>query len=65
MLTVQLAWELKDTAIKLNAANPNFTDTDLDPEAVGGRPVSERAKTAISLALIGEDGPTGKFFEEF
>lgn len=65
MLTVQLAWELKDTAIKVNAANPNFTDTELVPGAVGGRPVSEGAKTAINLALIGEDGPTGKFFEDF
>lgn len=65
MLTVQLAWELKDTAIKVNAANPNFTDTELVPGAVGGRPVDEGAKTAIDLALIGEDGPTGKFFEDF
>ncbi len=65
MLTVQLAWELKDTAIKVNAANPNFTDTELVPGAVGGRPVEDGAKTAIELALIGEDGPTGKFFEDF
>lgn len=65
MLTVQLAWELKDTSIKVNAANPNFTDTELVPGAVGGRPVSEGAKTAIDLALIGEEGPTGKFFEDF
>lgn len=65
MLTVQLAWELKNTSIKVNAANPNFTDTELVPGAAGGRPVSEGAKTAICLALIGEDGPTGKFFEDF
>ena len=65
MLTVQLAWELKDTVIKVNAANPNFTDTELVPGAVGGRPVAEGAKTAIDLALLGEDGPTGKFFEDF
>ncbi|WP_241613062.1 SDR family oxidoreductase [Rosenbergiella epipactidis] len=65
MLTVQLAWELKDTPIKVNAANPNFTDTELVPGATGGRPVSEGAKTAIGLALIGEDGPTGKFFEDY
>ena len=65
MLTVQLAWELKSTQIKVNAANPNFTDTELVPGAVGGRPVAEGAKTAIELALIGEDGPTGKFFEDF
>lgn len=65
MLTIQLAWELKDTAIKVNAANPNFTDTELVPGAVGGRPVAEGAKTAIALALIGKDGPTGKLFEDF
>jgi NAD(P)-dependent dehydrogenase (short-subunit alcohol dehydrogenase family) len=65
MLTVQLAWELKDTAIKVNAANPNFTDTELVPGAVGGRPVAEGAKTAIALAQLDADGPTGKFFEDF
>lgn len=64
MLTVQLAWELRDTAIKVNAANPNFTDTELVPGAVGGRPVAEGAKTAVELALLGEDGPTGGFFED-
>lgn len=65
MLTVQLAWELADTNIKVNAANPNFTDTELVPGAVGGRPVAEGAKTAVALALLGVDGPTGKFFEDF
>ena len=65
MLTIQLAWELKDTAIKVNAANPNFTDTELVPGAVGGRPIAEGAKTAIELALVDEQGPTGKFYEDF
>lgn len=65
MLTIQLAWELKDTVIKVNAANPNFTDTDLVPGAIGGRPVSEGARTAIELAQLNENGPTGKFFEDF
>lgn len=64
MLTVQLAWELRDTQVKVNAANPNFTDTELVPGAVGGRPVSEGAKTAIELALLPFDGPTGGFFED-
>ncbi|EOE7356164.1 TPA: SDR family oxidoreductase [Enterobacter hormaechei] len=64
MLTVQLAWELKNTRIKVNAANPNFTDTDLVPGATGGRPVSDGARTAVELALLPEEGPTGGFFED-
>lgn len=63
MLTVQLAWELKNTSIKVNSANPNFTESDLVPYG-GGRPVQEGAKVAIDLALVGDDGPTGKFFED-
>ncbi|HAI9883508.1 TPA: short-chain dehydrogenase, partial [Escherichia coli] len=62
MLTVQLAWELRDSPVKVNAANPNFTDTELVPGAVGGRPVSEGARTAVELALLPSDGPTGGFF---
>ncbi|MDU2030834.1 MAG: SDR family NAD(P)-dependent oxidoreductase, partial [Escherichia coli] len=64
MFTVQLAWELKNTRIKVNAANPNFTDTDLVPGAKGGRPVSDGARTAVELALLPEEGPTGGFFED-
>jgi NAD(P)-dependent dehydrogenase (short-subunit alcohol dehydrogenase family) len=30
MLTVQLAYELRDTKIKVNSANPGFTATDLN-----------------------------------
>lgn len=64
MLTVQLAWELKDTAIKVNSANPNFTETDLVPGAVGGKTIEEGARTSIELALLPENGPTGGFFED-
>lgn len=64
MLTVQLAWELKNTRIKVNAANPNFTDTDLVPGANGGRPVADGARTAVELALLPEEGTTGGFFED-
>lgn len=64
MLTVQLAWELKNSKIKVNSANPNFTDTDLVPGANGGRPVSDGARTAVELALLPEDGPSGSFFED-
>ena len=30
MLTVQLAYELRDTAIKVNSADPGYTATDLN-----------------------------------
>lgn len=63
MLTVQLAWELRDTPAKVNSANPGYTDTDLVPGVVGAQPVSEGAKTPVRLALLPADGPTGGFFE--
>ncbi len=64
MLTVQLAWELRDTPAKVNSANPNFTNTELLPDTSGGRPVTEGAKIAVALALLPDDGPTGQFFED-
>lgn len=64
MLTVQLAWELKDTQIKVNSANPNFTNTELLPDTSGGRPVEDGAKVAVTLALLSADGPSGGFFED-
>ncbi|KPX09266.1 SDR family oxidoreductase [Pseudomonas syringae] len=63
MLTVQLAWELRDTNIKVNSANPNFTETDLVPGVEGAQPVEAGAITAIELALLADNGPTGGFFE--
>lgn len=63
MLTVQLAWELQDTHIKVNSANPGYTNTDLVPGAQGGQPIENGARTAIRLALLPDDGPTGRFFE--
>jgi len=64
MMTVQLAWELRDTNIKVNAANPNFTNTELLPDTTGGRPVEDAAREPVRLALLPEDGPTGGFFED-
>nr|WP_310616865.1 SDR family oxidoreductase [Pantoea cypripedii] len=62
MLTIQLAWELQDSNIKVNSANPGYTATDLVPGAAEhGQPVEDGARTAIQLALLSEDGPTGEF----
>jgi NAD(P)-dependent dehydrogenase (short-subunit alcohol dehydrogenase family) len=61
MLTVQLAFELKDTPIKVNSAAPGYTKTDLNDNQ-GTQTVEEGAAEAIRLALLPADGPTGGFF---
>ena len=58
--TVQLAWELKDSRIKVNAAHPGHVKTDLGGEAAPMELV-DGAKTSVQLALIGPDGPTGSY----
>jgi NAD(P)-dependent dehydrogenase (short-subunit alcohol dehydrogenase family) len=61
MLTVQLAFELKDTPIKVNSAGPGYTKTDLNDNQ-GTQTVEVGAAEAIRLALLPADGPTGGFF---
>lgn len=58
MLTVHLAYELRDTKIKVNSANPGYTKTDLNHNQ-GTQPVEVGAIEATRLALLDEDGPTG------
>lgn len=56
---VHLAYELKDTPIKVNAAHPGSVVTDMN--ANGEIPVEEGAKTSVALATLPADGYTGKF----
>jgi NAD(P)-dependent dehydrogenase (short-subunit alcohol dehydrogenase family) len=58
MLTVQLAYELRDTAIKVNSAAPGYTATDLNGFAGTDTP-AQGAAEAIRLALLPAEGPTG------
>jgi NAD(P)-dependent dehydrogenase (short-subunit alcohol dehydrogenase family) len=60
MLTVQLAWELRDTAIKVNSADPGYTATDLNDNR-GTQTVAEGSVEIVRLALLPDEGPTGKF----
>jgi NAD(P)-dependent dehydrogenase (short-subunit alcohol dehydrogenase family) len=62
MMTVQLAWELRDTAIKVNTVNPGYTATDLNGNR-GTQTLEEGAAEAFRQALAPDDGPTGGFFE--
>lgn len=58
--TVHLADALKDTPIKVNSAHPGNVKTDMNPW--GTLSLEEGAKTAVDLALLPDDGPTGGFF---
>jgi NAD(P)-dependent dehydrogenase (short-subunit alcohol dehydrogenase family) len=63
MLTVHLAYEVRDTKIKVNSANPGFTKTDLN-DNTGTQPVEVGAVAAMRLALLDDDGPTGQSFSK-
>ena len=63
MLTVKLAKELLADGIKVNAADPGFTATDLNGHT-GHRTVEEAAKVAVDLATLSPIGPTGGFFHD-
>jgi NAD(P)-dependent dehydrogenase (short-subunit alcohol dehydrogenase family) len=58
--TVQLAYELRDTKIKVNAAHPGWVKTDLGGEEAP-LDVTAGAKTSVALATLGDDGPSGHY----
>lgn len=59
-ITLAMALELESTGIKVNAACPGFTKTNLNNYA-GTQTVEEGAREPVRLALLGPDGPTGTF----
>jgi NAD(P)-dependent dehydrogenase (short-subunit alcohol dehydrogenase family) len=63
MLTVVLAQHLAGTNIKVNAAHPGWVKTDLGGDNAPLE-VAEGAKTAVRLALLPTDGPTGGYFHD-
>jgi NAD(P)-dependent dehydrogenase (short-subunit alcohol dehydrogenase family) len=62
-MTVQFANELKDTPIKVNVICPGYCATDLNGHS-GPRTAAQGAVAAIEYATIGEDGPTGGYFND-
>ena len=62
MYTVHLAYELRDTAFKINAVCPGYTKTDFTNH--NGGEIEVAGKRIMKYALIGQNGPTGKFFSE-
>ncbi|CAI1533338.1 SDR family oxidoreductase [Serratia proteamaculans] len=60
MLVTQYAKALP--TIRINAVNPGFTKTDINHHT-GHQTVTEGTDAIVTLASIGNDGPTGGFFD--
>ena len=58
--TVSLAYELRDTKIKVNAAHPGHVQTDMGG-ANAPMQIVDGAKTSVALATLAADGPSGSF----
>lgn len=63
MYTLNLAYELRDTPFKVNAVCPGYTQTDFTGHQ-GTSTVAQAGQRIVKYALLGPDGPTGKFFSE-
>ncbi len=61
MITLRLANELKSAGIKVNAADPGSTATEMN-QYRGRGTVEEGAAAPVRLALLPDDGPTGGVF---
>jgi NAD(P)-dependent dehydrogenase (short-subunit alcohol dehydrogenase family) len=61
MITAMYAKELRDTPIKVNAANPGYCATDLNRNS-GFRTADQGAEVSVHLATLPADGPTGQFW---
>lgn len=63
MFTNHLAFELRGTGIKVNAAHPGWVKTDMGG---AGAPmeVVDGAKTSVWLATLGPEGPSGGYFHK-
>ena len=61
--TIHLAHELKDTPIKVNSVHPGWVKTEMGTDAAPME-IPEGAKTSVEAALLGPDGPNGRFFHQ-
>ena len=59
-VTLALAIELESTAVKVNAACPGFTATDINNFSGTGT-LEDAAREPVRLALLDNEGPTGTF----
>lgn len=59
--TIHLAYELRNTPIKVNSAHPGWVKTEMGGENADLE-VSKGGKTSAWLATLSHDGPTGGYF---
>jgi NAD(P)-dependent dehydrogenase (short-subunit alcohol dehydrogenase family) len=58
---VLAAQDLKDTNVKINVAHPGWVKTEMGGEGAQLE-IEDGAKTAVELATLPADGPTGGYF---
>lgn len=58
--TIHLAYELRDTKIKVNSAHPGWVKTDMGGSNAPME-LADGGKTSAQLATLPEDGPTGAY----
>ncbi|MEU9829785.1 SDR family oxidoreductase [Micromonospora chersina] len=61
MVTTMYAKELRDSSIKVNAANPGYCATDLNNNE-GFRTPEQGAEVTVHLATLPDDGPHGQLW---
>ncbi|MEO6089997.1 MAG: SDR family oxidoreductase [Umezawaea sp.] len=60
---VTVLYAKAETGLKVNSACPGYCATDLNNHS-GYRTPTEGARTAVRLATLDDDGPTGGFFDD-
>lgn len=63
VMTIAFAKELAGTPVKINAVCPGFTATDFNQHRGTKRP-EDSVKLIVKYATLGDDGPSGGFFDE-
>lgn len=61
--TTVLAYDLRDTAFKVNVVDPGYTATDFNGNSGPGT-VQDAAARVVKAAMLASDGPTGQFFSD-